>query len=320
VSSTLNDDLKRLVGHWPMRHRSRNTLPDHGEKGPPASEARAIDKSKSMPHTTQETTGVLKTCLVIFPVASLVRKTSIRSDQVLQYIIDPAVHNQGYDKPVRSDYLPNPELITHQFIGHLIDDTLVIADLSEADPNVFYGLAVRHASRKPVIQIVEYGRPLPFDIDQSRIIQFDLRSQTSIENCRDEMQRQIIKAERDRNQSYNPIANAINIMNWWQSEDQVLQSQAEILSSLQNLTESVQSMLQRRHIRLSSDQFSATMSHLSAIRTAVAERGDAGLTRTDLEWLVRMIDIIEMDLYSISQELNLQVPSPSSANRRILAE
>jgi hypothetical protein len=273
-----------------------------------------------MPHTTQETTGVLKTCLVIFPVTSLVRKTSIRSDQVLQYIIDPAVHNQGYDKPVRSDYLPNPELITHQFIGHLIDDTLVIADLSEADPNVFYGLAVRHASRKPVIQIVEYGRPLPFDIDQSRIIQFDLRSQASIENCRDEMQRQIIKAERDRNQSYNPIANAINIMNWWQSEDQVLQSQAEILSSLQNLTESVQSMLQRRHIRLSSDQFSATMSHLSAIRTAVAERGDAGLTRTDLEWLVRMIDIIEMDLYSISQELNLQVPSPSSANRRILAE
>jgi hypothetical protein len=308
VSSILNDDLKRLVDRWPMRHRSRATLPDHGEKRLSASEVHAIDRSNTMSHTTQETTEVLKTCFVIFPVGSPGGKTIVRSDQVLQYIIAPAVQNHDYVKPARSDHLPNSELITHQFIGHLINDTLVIADLSEADPNVFYGLAVRHASRKPVIQIIEYGKPSPFDIDQSRTIQFDLRSQTNIENCREQIQRQIIRLERDQNQSYNPIVNVVNILNWWQSDDQILQSQAEILSSLQILTESVQSVLERRRVKLSLSEYSATISHLSAVRVALAERGDAGLTKTDLEWISRMIEIIETDLYRISQELNLQVP------------
>jgi hypothetical protein len=67
-------------------------------------------------------------------------------------------------------------------------------------------------------------------------------------------------------------------------------------------------VLERRRVKLSLSEYSATISHLSAVRVALAERGDAGLTRTDVEWISRMIEIIETDLYRISQELNLQVP------------
>jgi hypothetical protein len=49
----------------------------------------------------------------------------------------------------------------------------VIADLSFHNPNVFYELALRHAVRKPIVQISRTADRLPFDIGQFRTIVVD---------------------------------------------------------------------------------------------------------------------------------------------------
>ena len=60
--------------------------------------------------------------------------------------------------------------ITKQVIDKVYHSKLVIANLTNRNPNVMYELALRHATGKPAIMIAERGTPLPSDIIMQRTI------------------------------------------------------------------------------------------------------------------------------------------------------
>jgi hypothetical protein len=134
-----------------------------------------------------------KKCFFIAPIGdeeTFVRK---RSDQVFFYIIEPAARECKYDEIARSDLISSPGIITNQIIDRLYNDELVIADLTLNNPNVIYELALRHAFRKPVIQIKDSEDILPFDISGMRTIKFDFRFFDSVKKCKEELVKQIKK-------------------------------------------------------------------------------------------------------------------------------
>jgi hypothetical protein len=100
---------------------------------------------------------------------SLTRK---RSDDIFDFLIKPAAEACNLGKCNRSVDLTEPGSITDQIIERLIEDDLVIADLHEHNPNVFYELAIRHTTGKPCILIAEEGDRLPFDVHGIRTIFF----------------------------------------------------------------------------------------------------------------------------------------------------
>ena len=91
-----------------------------------------------------------KICFVIAPIDAEGSETRRRSDQVLNHIISPAAEECGYET-IRADNISEPGIITSQIIQHLLEDSLVIADLTGRNPNVFYELAIRHAIKKSVV-------------------------------------------------------------------------------------------------------------------------------------------------------------------------
>jgi hypothetical protein len=50
---------------------------------------------------------------------------------------------------------------------------VIIAEITPANPNVFYELGHSHATEKPAILLAERGRPLPFDVSGFRVIFYD---------------------------------------------------------------------------------------------------------------------------------------------------
>ncbi|MDF0542133.1 hypothetical protein PX699_07250 [Sphingobium sp. H39-3-25] len=124
---------------------------------------------------TQEQADFETTCFYITAIGEQESDARKHSDLFLENIVEPAIQTVGL-KVVRADQIDRPGLITRQIMEYLFRSRLVVADLSFSNANVFYELALRHAVRLPIVQIVRHGDPIPFDINQMRTITIDNRN------------------------------------------------------------------------------------------------------------------------------------------------
>jgi tetratricopeptide (TPR) repeat protein len=101
-------------------------------------------------------------------------RVEIDFDQIYEQGIEPAITAQGL-KPVRGDREETGGIIHTAMFARLLLAEFVIADMTTANPNVFYELGVRHAA-KPYTTIPLFatiGAP-PFDVNMVRAIPYDL--------------------------------------------------------------------------------------------------------------------------------------------------
>ncbi|MER5353117.1 hypothetical protein ABT093_22635 [Kitasatospora sp. NPDC002551] len=118
-----------------------------------------------------------RTCFVIGPIGdgladhdTPARQSYDQAMETFEEIIQPACESLGIE-PVRADQITQSGEISEQIFRHLLEAEVVIADLTGANPNVTYELALRHLTGRAVIHISEHGQ-LPFDIAAVRTILF----------------------------------------------------------------------------------------------------------------------------------------------------
>lgn len=111
-------------------------------------------------------------CFYITPIGDEGSEQRKHADLFMGALIEPALTEFGLHL-VRADKIGEAGMITGQIIEHIVYSKLVIVDLSFHNPNVFYELALRHAVRKPMVQISRAADKLPFDIGQIRTIVID---------------------------------------------------------------------------------------------------------------------------------------------------
>lgn len=110
------------------------------------------------------------------------RRTFEEAIQVFEEVIQPACQALGVESS-RADQMARTGEIPEQIFRLLRDSDLVIADLTDANPNVMYELGLRHTTGKLTIQIGEKGR-LPFDIAAIRTVLFKRTESGLINACR----------------------------------------------------------------------------------------------------------------------------------------
>jgi hypothetical protein len=83
--------------------------------------------------------------------------------EVLRSLITPAGKNSGFT--VRTANRQGSDLIQSTIVNDLLEADLVIADLTEHNPNVMFELGVRMNADKPVVLVKAVGTGALFDID-----------------------------------------------------------------------------------------------------------------------------------------------------------
>ncbi len=84
-------------------------------------------------------------------------------DLVYRSAIKPAVDALGLES-VRVDDTTSPGNIPSRIVREIIDSQLIIADLTEPNPNVYYELGIGHAIGNKTIVISQDPENLPFDV------------------------------------------------------------------------------------------------------------------------------------------------------------
>jgi len=82
---------------------------------------------------------------------------------VLRSIIGPAGKQAGFS--VSTANREGSDVIQSTIVNRLLDDDLVVADLTEHNPNVLFELGMRMAFDKPIVLIKAKGTRPIFDVD-----------------------------------------------------------------------------------------------------------------------------------------------------------
>jgi len=128
-----------------------------------------------------------KTCFVIMSFDPVY-------DEVYKSAIEPALRSKKY-KCIRADSEAGPGNIPSEIVKNIILADIIVADLSEPNPNVYYELGISHCVGNKTIGIAREGVTLPFDVSPFRVTMYDedrkglklLKYQ--LENLVDEMQK-----------------------------------------------------------------------------------------------------------------------------------
>jgi nucleoside 2-deoxyribosyltransferase len=144
-----------------------------------------------------------KTCYIIGQIGDPDTVERKWADFVRDEIVEPAVTASGYKAPTRADD-PDVDLIMPDIIKQMFGADLVIADLTDFNPNVFYELGIRHCAQKPAIHLIRTGQSPSFDLGGNKAIFVDDKHVT-VKNAISDIQRRIKAVEKDPKQFYSQV-------------------------------------------------------------------------------------------------------------------
>ncbi|AVT81884.1 hypothetical protein [Rhodopseudomonas palustris] len=170
-----------------------------------------------------------KTCFFIAPIGDSGSETRRHSDFLFDGIVREVTEKDDLAyKTWRADKDAHPGMITDKIINDIVDSTIVVADLTLLNPNVFYEIGIRHSVEKPIIHMIELGTRLPFDNLGHRAIHFDKSDWNSIVRTRSELRAQILETEKDEFKVTNPVTNALTTKVFKASADPLEQQVSEL--------------------------------------------------------------------------------------------
>lgn len=89
--------------------------------------------------------------------------------EVYEFLIKSALEDANYSVK-RADDIKSQSNIIEDIVHGIMDSDLIIADLTDSNPNVYYELGIAHALQKNVVLITQEIEELPFDLRSYRVI------------------------------------------------------------------------------------------------------------------------------------------------------
>jgi len=151
-----------------------------------------------------------QSAFIICPIGESESEQNERSNLLFITILEPLLKEKKFNIIKRSDIIKEPGNIPSQIITHLIKADLVLADLTDENPNVCYELAIRHCFRKPCVHLIEKNKidTIPFDLRNERAFEYSCKNSKDIAETQGKIREILDKI--DYSSPYtvdNPVAN-----------------------------------------------------------------------------------------------------------------
>lgn len=149
------------------------------------------------------------TCFVISPIGKLGTERHTKFKEVLDYVIKAAVKASGYNLQVlRADDIDRAGSFIKDILESLYGSYVVIADLTEQNPNVFYELGVRHALSPRTILIAQSIDDIPSDLREYRTIVYDTSAKGAA-NFSTRLKKYLGEMQKEPERADNPVLDRI---------------------------------------------------------------------------------------------------------------
>lgn len=102
----------------------------------------------------------------------VVMQFGVPYDDLYNEVIVPVAEEIGL-KASRADEMSGPGVILSDIVREIRESTAIVAEITPANPNVYYEVGYAHAAGTPTILLVRRGQELPFDIRSFRCIIYD---------------------------------------------------------------------------------------------------------------------------------------------------
>lgn len=263
---------------------------------------------------TEASSQTTRSCFIVSPISDAGSPVRLRSDHVRKYIVGEAL--EPFDFAVhRADTMNTSGIITEQIVTELLNADLVVADLTDHNPNVFYELALRHAVKKPFIHMIKDGEKIPFDVATLRTVFYDTTNPDSMHDAKMSVRaaaQEIIDAG-DAYKVISPVTMSIDLDKLRSSGDPNQIALADIqqsVASMENVVERLVLRDRRRHAPLE-DSTITKLTDLFARQMA-----EGRLTPADLDTLMEMAARDEAVRILLKRLRNIQTHQQEAARLR----
>jgi hypothetical protein len=187
-----------------------------------------------------------KLCFVIMPFKE-------ERWEVFKHGIEPACVQAGF-QAVRVDQLQGVFNITREIIEHIFRCDVIIAEVTDQNPNVFYEMGVAHTIGNKTIMIAQKAADLPFDIRNYRCIIYK-QSVEGLQRLQKDLVASLQEIEKWRAKPSNPVQDfkppdAFVLNSDFERLQKTLRQKEELLAAAQMETAAVQKQLREKDERL----------------------------------------------------------------------
>ena len=152
-----------------------------------------------------------KKCFVIMPFSSTKSYSEAKWTEIFKYIIKPAVEESGLGYECERSVAARENIIKG-ILEALNQANLVIADLTDNNPNVFYELGVRHTLTNRTILIAQGEEHIPFDLKPYPVA-FYSESPAKIAEFKADIKKKLKDIETNPERADNPVADFLQLRN-----------------------------------------------------------------------------------------------------------
>lgn len=145
-----------------------------------------------------------KTCFVIMPFSSTRSCTAKQWKYIFENLIKPAAEDSTFGYTCKRSTATRGNILKDIMVD-LYNSDVVIADLTDKVPNVFYELGVRHALRNKTIILTQRRKDAPFDLSNYASHIYRWRSKEDKSNLQRKIRELIEDIEKHPEKADNPV-------------------------------------------------------------------------------------------------------------------